>query len=208
MPTPEVASSDLSLQTLVDAKAAMRRAALAHRPSAAAAAGVDAGERLADRFLHAIPVRPGIAVSGFLPIGEEIDPRPLMARLAALACTIALPVVTRRGQPLVFRAWTPGDPLESRPMGLREPGPDAPTVEPDLLLVPLLAFDDAGRRLGYGAGYYDRTLHGLRARRTVTAIGIAYEGQRVDRVPAGDHDAPLDAIVTEAAIHRVAPAAR
>ncbi|MGE0724985.1 MAG: 5-formyltetrahydrofolate cyclo-ligase, partial [Alphaproteobacteria bacterium] len=166
----------------------------------AADAGDGAGDRLADRFLAAFSVRAGTIVSGFLAIGAEIDPWPLMARLATSGVALALPVVVRRGAPLDFRAWREGDPLERRPMGLSEPGPAAPLVEPDLLLVPLLAFDDRGGRLGYGAGFYDRTIQRLRARRRVRAIGLAFEGQRVARVPTGPEDAPLDAIVTEAAV--------
>ncbi|MCC7275764.1 MAG: 5-formyltetrahydrofolate cyclo-ligase [Alphaproteobacteria bacterium] len=175
------------------------------RGAVAAAAPPDAAERLAARFLHAFPQPPGTVVSGYMPIGDELDPRPLLAALAAAGCRLALPVVAGRGRPLSFRLWRPGDALAARPMGLAEPGPDAPTVDPDVLLVPLLAFDDGGRRIGYGAGYYDMTIAGLRARRTVLAVGVAFEGQRVDRVPAGPWDALLDAVVTEAATRRFAP---
>ncbi len=210
MPTAEVASSTLT-STVPDPdelrreKADFRVAAIARRAEAASRARMDSGERLADRFLAAVPLDAvGPVVSGFFPIGDEIDPRPLMARLAAAGRTLCLPVTPRRGLPLSFRVWRDGDPLHSRPFGLLEPGPDAATVEPDLLLVPLLAFDAAGRRIGYGGGFYDRTLAGLRARRAVRAVGVAYEGQRCDRVPAGPTDERLDAIVTEAAFHPVA----
>ncbi|WP_374441782.1 5-formyltetrahydrofolate cyclo-ligase [Stella sp.] len=186
-------------------KAAFRTAAIARRAAAAAGAAADCGERLADRFLAAVPLAEvGAVVSGFHPIGEEIDPRPLMARLAAAGRTLCLPVTPRRGLPLSFRAWRPGDRLVPRPFGLLEPAPEAPTVEPDLLLVPLLAFDDAGRRMGYGGGFYDRTLADLRARRPIRAVGVAYEGQRCERVPAGPADAILDAVVTEVAFRPVA----
>ncbi|WP_338092745.1 5-formyltetrahydrofolate cyclo-ligase [Allostella humosa] len=188
-------------------KATFRVAATLRRSDAARHAGPDAGDRLADRFLAAIPaVTPETVVSGYFPIGEEMDPRPLMARLAAAGCTLCLPVTPRRGLPLTFRQWRPGDPLRARPFGLSEPLPEAPAAEPDLLLVPLLAFDAAGRRMGYGGGFYDRTLAGLRARRTVRAIGVAFDGQFCDRVPAGPHDARLDAIVTEAAFYPAAAA--
>ena len=181
-------------------KAAFRVDALARRSQAAAAAGADAGRILADRFLAAVPLsRIGPVVSGYAAIGDEMNPRALMERLAAAGRTLCLPVTPRRGLPLTFRRWHLEDALVPRPMGLFEPAPDAPAVEPDLVLVPLLAFDAAGRRMGYGGGFYDRTLAGLRARRPILAIGIAYEGQMVERVPAGAGDALLDAVVTEAA---------
>ncbi|BBK39432.1 hypothetical protein STAQ_45100 [Allostella sp. ATCC 35155] len=206
MPTAEAApSTSLSDRDdgLLREKAAFRAAAIAGRAAVAAAAPGDSGARLADHFLAAMPLAGiGPVISGFHPIGDEIDPRPLMARLAAAGRTLCLPVTPRRGLPLSFRVWRAGDPLVARPFGLLEPGPDAPTIEPDLLLVPLLAFDEAGRRMGYGGGFYDRTLAGLRARRPIVAIGVAYEGQRSARVPAGLTDACLDAVVTEAAFRR------
>ncbi|MGE0715163.1 MAG: 5-formyltetrahydrofolate cyclo-ligase [Alphaproteobacteria bacterium] len=180
----------------------MRAEAKAARPAAAAAAGPDAAERLAARFLADFAFLPGETVSGYVAMGGEMDPRPLLLHAIAAGCGVALPVVRGRGKPLAFRAWRPGDVLADRPMGLSEPGPDAPEVEPDLLLVPLLAFDTGCRRIGYGAGYYDMTLAGLRTRRPVRAIGIAYDGQRVARVPTDPWDAGLDAVVTEAATYR------
>jgi 5-formyltetrahydrofolate cyclo-ligase len=104
-----------------------------------------------------------------------------------------------RPGPLVFRLWRAGEPLARSPFGVPEPGPDAPAVDPDLVLVPLLAFDRAGRRLGYGQGHYDRTLAALRARRRVLAIGLAFAAQEAERVPTDDRDALLDGIVTEMA---------
>ncbi len=206
MPTAEAAPSTLDSpetdRLLQEEKAAFRGDAIQRRPRSAADAGADAGQRLADRFLAAIPLAAiGPIVSGYVAIGDEMDPRPLMDRLAAQGRSLCLPVTLRRGLPLVFRLWRPGDPLVRRPMGLLEPAPEAPVVEPDLLLVPLLAFDAAGRRMGYGGGFYDRTLAGLRGRKPVLAVGVAYEGQKVERVPAGPGDALLDAVATEAAFH-------
>ena len=211
MPTAEAVPSTLSTPArddhpLVQEKARFRALAIARRSEAATQAAPDAAERLASNFLAAITVLPGDrVVSGYFPIGDEIDPRPLMARLAAAGCRLCLPVTPRRGLPLSFRAWQPGDPLRPRPFGLLEPEPSAPTAEPDLLLVPLLAFDASGGRLGYGGGFYDRTLADLRARRPVRAIGLAFEGQRSDHVPVGPTDARLDAVVTEAGFHPALP---
>jgi 5-formyltetrahydrofolate cyclo-ligase len=136
-------------------------------------------------------------VSGFSPIGSEINPLPLMRRLAAHGACLALPVVIGRGHPLVFRAWTFGEPLGKGVWGIREPPPAAPQVEPDILLVPLAAFDRAGHRIGYGAGYYDLTLAGLRTRKPILAVGLAYAAQEIAAVPATARDARLDLVVTE-----------
>lgn len=135
-------------------------------------------------------------VSGFLAIGEEIDPAPLMAGLQADGCLLALPVMVGKSEPLAFRTWSPGAPLVARMWGIREPGPEAPLLEPDVLLVPLLAFDRTGHRLGYGGGYYDRTLRDLRRRRAVLAVGLAFSCQVVDAVPHLDYDERLDWVLT------------
>ena len=139
-------------------------------------------------------------VAGYWPFRTEIDPRPLMARLARLGVRLALPVAPPKGAeaPLAFRAWSPQTPLAPGAFGVPEPGPECETLEPDLLLVPLLAFDRSGRRLGYGAGHYDRTLEGLRARRRIFALGLAFAAQEVARTPVHAHDQLIDAIVTEA----------
>jgi len=138
---------------------------------------------------------PGV-VSSFWAMGSEIDPGPLEERLRRTGHRIALPVMKGRAQPLEFRLWNLGDPLVDRIWGIREPTAAAPVVEPDILLVPLLAFDAAGWRLGYGAGFYDRTLRTLRSRRPILAVGLAFDEQRVDDVPHLDYDEPLDWVVT------------
>lgn len=140
---------------------------------------------------------PGSTVSGFHPRQSELDILPLLARLASEGFVTCLPVVTGKLEPLVFRAWTPGDPIISGVWDIPMPRADADVVEPDALLVPLLAFDASGYRLGYGGGFYDRTLHDLRRRKKVLAIGVAYTAQEVAAVPRGAHDAPLDYILTE-----------
>ncbi len=139
---------------------------------------------------------PALIVSSFWAMGSEIDPGPLERRLRTAGHRIGLPVMVGRQHPLEFRLWQSGDPLVERLWGIREPAAGAPIVEPDVLIVPLLAFDTAGWRLGYGAGFYDRTLQKLRANRSVVAVGLAFDEQRVDAVPHLDYDERLDWVVT------------
>lgn len=185
-----------------DEKQELRRKAKAGRPDLAAGAGPQAGERLADNFFKATHGFPGPvhAVSGYWPMADEIDVRPLMARLQDQGRTVALPVVAGAKEPLVFRRWQQETPLEEGPFGTLHPGPDQPEVTPGVLLVPSLAFDDKGFRLGWGGGYYDRTLARLRAAGPVIAVGAAFAGQQVDNVPHTSDDQPLDWIVTEESI--------
>jgi 5-formyltetrahydrofolate cyclo-ligase len=177
-------------------KAELRRDALARRDAIPAAVRAEAAERVAVRpFPIAVP--DGACVSGFFPLRSEINPVPLLRRLADAGARLALPVVVGRGQPLVFRAWSFGAPLGSGVWGIREPLPDAPEVLPDVLIVPLAAFDRTGHRIGYGAGYYDLTLQRLRAAKPVTAVGLAFAAQEIARVPATARDAKLDLVLTE-----------
>ena len=141
---------------------------------------------------------PGAVVSGYSPIRSEFDPVPLMKMLAAHGVELALPVIVGRGQPLAFRAWTADAAMARGAHGIFEPLADAEQVQPDIVLVPLAAFDRAGHRIGYGAGYYDRTLIDLRRSKPVTAIGLAFAAQEIPEVPADDHDVRLDLVLTEA----------
>ena len=143
------------------------------------------------------PFRTPAVVSGFWPIKDEIDVRPLMMELFVSGCQVALPVVQGRGKPLLFRAWRPGDPLEAGVFGTLQPPARREPLEPDALLVPLLACDEEGWRLGYGGGFYDRTLKGLRARREVTAVGVGFNAQFVPSVPHGPDDERLDWLLTD-----------
>jgi 5-formyltetrahydrofolate cyclo-ligase len=182
---------------LADRKRACRAAALEARARAHALAGATAGAKLAAGGLDFLGLGPGLAVSGFCSFGNEIDVVPLMVRLAGKGWRIALPVVIGRGRPLVFRAWAPGEPTVAGVWSIPVPLESAPEIEPDVLIVPMLAFDAAGYRLGYGGGFYDRTLSRLRAIKPVVAVGVAFAGQEVAHVPHGDHDEPLDWILTE-----------
>jgi len=166
------------------------------RAEAAARHGAGAASRIAAHGIAFAGVARPASVSGFLPIGEELDPAPLMLRLAGEGYRLCLPVMEAKGQPLLFRAWQPGDRLEEVMWGIREPLSSAPQVEPDVLLSPLLAFDANGYRLGYGGGFYDRTLARLRSLKPVVAIGLAMDEQRVDAVPHADYDERLDWVLT------------
>jgi len=179
-----------------DLKADLRRAAIARRDALPAAERIASAQAIAERGLP-VEVAPGTVVSGFSPLKSEISPLPLLRRLADAGVSLALPVVAGRGQPLIMRAWTFGAPLVSGVWGIREPPVDAPELFPDILIVPLLAFDRSGHRIGYGAGYYDMTITRLRAMKPVTAIGIAFAAQEIAAVPATPRDARLDLVLTE-----------
>lgn len=176
------------------AKRAAREAAFAHREGLDAEA---AGRALATHVLCDCPPPPSAVVSGFWPLGREIDIRPLLLRLHHLGHQIALPVTPRRGEALTFRGWQPGDVLIPERFGTMRPIGEI--LVPDVLLIPLLAFDSRGGRLGYGGGFYDRTLAALPGR---FRMGCAFTAQLVDAVPVGPYDIPLDAVATEQGIIR------
>jgi len=179
-----------------DAKAELRREASARRDALPANRREAAAEAIALR-LFPLPIAPGVIVSGFMPLKTEFNPLPLLRKLSEAGARLALPRIVGRGKPLSMRAWDFGAPLERGQWGIREPKPDAPDVEPDIILVPLLAFDRAGHRIGYGAGYYDMTINALRARKTVTAVGMAFAAQEVAKIPTTPRDARLDLVLTE-----------
>ena len=141
-------------------------------------------------------------VSAFHPYQSEIDTRPLLGRMAGEGWTTCLPIVLGKGQPLEFRRWLPGEPLIKGVWGIERPPETSPVVEPDILIIPLLAFDRKGYRLGYGGGFYDRTLEKLRVRKNIVGIGVGYSGQQVGAVPHGPHDQPLDYMMTEKEIFK------
>ena len=177
-------------------KIELRKIALARRDALGTDVRAAAAQAIAARpFPMQVP--PGAIVSGFMPLKSEINPLPLMRTLADAGAKLALPVVAGKGRPLIMRAFTFRDVLASGVWGIREPKPEAPEVFPDILLVPLLAFDRSGHRIGYGAGYYDMTITALRARKSVAAVGIAFAAQEVAQVPSTPRDARLDLVLTE-----------
>lgn len=182
---------------MLQAKTALRGAMKARRAEIVSARRQEASLALAAIGLDfAGPPLPGATIGGFMPIGEEISPLPLMLQLHKQGFRLALPVMMGKGKALEFRSYVPGDPLIAAVWGIREPGADKPVVAPSVVLTALLAFDAAGYRLGYGGGYYDRTLHALRQFEPVLTIGLAYDEQRVDAVPHLDYDERLDWILT------------
>ena len=177
-------------------KAALRAQALARRDAMPADVRAAAAEAIAARALP-FEVTPGTIVSGFMPLKSEINPLPLLRKLADAGAQLALPAIAGRGKPLIMRAYTFGDEFARGQWGIREPKPEAAEVAPDILIVPLAAFDRAGHRIGYGAGYYDMTINALRAKKPVVAIGIAFAAQEIPRVPATERDERLDLVLTE-----------
>jgi 5-formyltetrahydrofolate cyclo-ligase len=181
---------------LIARKAELRRIALARRETMPPEARAAAAEALAARELP-VAVSPGVVVSGYSSIKAEINPIPLLRRFAEAGAALALPAIAGRGKPLIMRAWTFGAPLARGQWGIKEPPPDAPEVKPDILVVPLAAFDRRGFRIGYGAGYYDMTINALRKIKPAIAIGIAYAVQEVTEIPTHERDARLDFVLTE-----------
>jgi 5-formyltetrahydrofolate cyclo-ligase len=188
--------TESTVESLSDKKAELRRDAIARRDALPPDARQAAAEAIAARQFP-LAIAPGMIVSGFMPLKSEINPLPLMRKLAGHGARLALPVVAGRGKPLIMREWVFGEPLIAGVWGIREPKLEAAVVDPDILLVPLLAFDRAGHRIGYGAGYYDLTLAQLRARKAIIAVGLAFAAQEVATVPATPRDARLDLVLTE-----------
>lgn len=174
----------------------MRRAVLLQRRAAHVARGPRAALDLARRVTAEVPAQNSI-IAGYWPLGDEIDCRPALETFKEAGAEVALPVVAGQGQVLIFRAWSPGDPLDSGPFGTAHPTVRAAVVTPTLLLLPLIAFDATGQRLGYGAGYYDRTVAALRKGPGVNVIGVAYDEQEVAAVPVDGHDQRMDAVMTD-----------
>jgi 5-formyltetrahydrofolate cyclo-ligase len=191
---PRVAN-DL-MTTLADPKAYLRDSALSRRRALDPKTRQAFSARLADEGLRRARLWNPSVVSAFYPIRDEPDTLALFRALADAGFTTALPV-TIRGAPLTFRRWRPGEATHPGPMNIPEPAPEAGDVAPDLLFTPLAAFDRRGHRIGYGAGHYDRTLAGLRARGPIVAVGVAYSVCEVEAVPNEPHDQRLDFILTE-----------
>ncbi|MEH6630309.1 MAG: 5-formyltetrahydrofolate cyclo-ligase [Halopseudomonas aestusnigri] len=190
---------DLDTQDIDQLKKTLRKEAKKKRAEAYRLLP-NAAEELCHKLFDAIELPKGAVVSAYWPLGDELDPMPLLNTLHTKGYRPVLPVMLGAGKPLIFKSWAPGDELEDAGFGTREPHADKEELEPDVLFVPLLAFDRAGYRLGYGGGFYDRTLDKLRAYKSVTAIGIAYAAQEMEAVIRGPYDQPLDYVVTEAEV--------
>jgi len=183
--------------TLEDEKKAARKAAFAARRTAHGQALDGAAQSHLSVLLAA---HQGGVLAGYVPIRTEVDPLPVMAQWCGTGCA-CVPVISGAGQPLEFREWTPEARMTDGPFGAAVPAEGA-WLRPDVVIVPLVAFDAQGRRLGYGGGFYDRTLERLRAAGPVFAVGFAYAAQRADTLPQERTDQPLDAIVTEQGVLR------
>lgn len=177
---------------------ALLRASLRGDRRTLAIAAPDAAERAAALFPQE-RLASAVIAAGYRAIGSEMDPAPLMGRLADAGARLALPASSREDRPMSFRAYAFGDPLEPDAFAIPAPTPEAPELWPDLVIAPLLAFDRQGGRMGQGGGHYDRTLAMLRARGPVFVLGLAYAGQEVASLPQEPHDQRLDAILTEKA---------
>jgi 5-formyltetrahydrofolate cyclo-ligase len=186
----------MSEQLSAPSKAELRAAALARREALSDKQRAKSAQSLAKRGLP-FDIVSGMVVSGYSPIRNEIDPAPLMIKLAAQGARLALPVINARGKSLTFRAWSPSDRLMLGPLGIPEPSPAAAELIPDIMLVPLAAFDRLGHRIGYGAGHYDYTFAHLRKSKAVAGIGVAFAVQEIEAVPALSHDVALDYVLTD-----------
>ncbi len=189
---------------VVDSKAALRQIAQNKRRIAANEAGPKAAIRLANNLGAQFTSFTGQVVAGYISIASEIDVVPALKLLQNVGLTAALPVIVGRDQPLVFCHWTEEMALEPGPFQTRQPPATSPHIIPDILFVPMLAFDLEGYRIGWGGGFYDRTLIKLRALKPIIAVGVAFSGQQVDKIPHDQHDARLDWIATELGMTKIA----
>lgn len=184
------------------AKAALRRDLLRARAEAHRR-DPQAGVTLAAQWPQDWRLAAGCCVAGYWPLAGEIDPRPLLRRLAGQGARLCLPVMQGAGKPLLFRAWRDGDPLGSGAFGVSEPVESAAPCDPDVILVPLVGADLRGHRMGFGQGFYDRTLCSLRMRRKISAVGLAHSVQIVGDLPVEPHDECLDALITESGFYPI-----
>ncbi len=157
-----------------------------------------ARDQVATNFLNALPgVSPGTVIGAYYPMGSEIDSLRLLATLQINGMHLALPVVWKEGEAMEFRVYKMGDTLEDGAHKTLQPKADAPVISPDIIIVPLVAFDEKGYRLGRGGGYYDRTLSEFRKNKKILAIGLAFEDQKTKSLPTEKFDEPLDGVLTE-----------
>ncbi|KHJ54801.1 hypothetical protein LA66_09535 [Aureimonas altamirensis] len=186
-------------QSLREEKATVRKLGLRRRDALSIEARALASAAINDRLLTMLGDRRILSAAGYLPIRSEVDPQPAMAELAARGIPVAVPAIVDGD--LVFRRLDGAEGMERQGFGTYAPGPDAEQLHPDLLIVPLAAFDRACGRCGYGKGFYDRAIARLAPGGRLLTIGVAFDAQRVDHVPMDAHDRALDMIVTESAVH-------
>ncbi|MEO7222246.1 MAG: 5-formyltetrahydrofolate cyclo-ligase [Devosia sp.] len=178
-----------------EAKSALRLKAHAARAAILNSIRADAAKAVAGHFFKSVTLAPGEIVAGYWRIKDEMDCQPILIRLMDSFQPVCLPVVLGDEQPLELRLWEQGAPLYEAGFGTLAPSELSPQVEPDIIVMPLLGFDKRGTRLGYGGGYYDRTLERLSKKPRL--VGIAFAAQELEDIPRESHDVPLDTIVTE-----------
>ena len=181
----------------IDEKKRLLRLQAKQQRTIAFALNPNMGEQVCNQLLASNKLPSKQIIAAYWPLGDELDPMPLLNILDSLGHQMVLPVMLGAGKPLIFRTWSPSDDLQDAGFGTREPTEDKQTLEPDVILAPLLAFDRRGFRLGYGGGFYDRTLEKLRQNKPVCVYGIAYAAQEMNHVIKGPYDEPLDGIITE-----------
>lgn len=183
-----------------DIKETLRQTAKAQRARLADGARVEAAQAAAEHFERDVPYDQGDVIAVYWAIREEIDTKPLLLSLMDAGLTVCLPVVKGQDEPLVFRVWEPDATLFEAGFGTLAPGDFAPEVIPDVIVVPMLGFDRVGTRLGYGRGYYDRTVAAFEKKPLL--VGYAFSAQELPDIPRADHDMPLDLLVTELGVRR------
>lgn len=184
---------------VAEAKASLRKLMRTVRAEVSAKGGeapADLKKQIIGHVTDQKLIKKGVVVAGYMALSGELDPEPTLEALLEAGVIVALPVTGEPGEALVFRTWRAGEPLDMGRFGTLEPKASAPQVAPDLVLVPLLAFDSQGNRLGFGGGYYDRTLAEIRQNKNIAAYGVAFDEQEVEAVPADSLDAPLDGVFT------------
>lgn len=191
--------------SIEQAKSALRVKAHAARAALSLDSRTSAAEAVARHFFESVPLRAGEVVAAYWRIRDELDCQPILVRLMDSNQPVVLPVVTGPDEPLELRVWEPGTALYEAGFGTLAPSELAPRAEPDVVLMPLLGFDGQGTRLGYGGGYYDRTL--ARMSKKPRLVGLAFAAQEIESIPREEHDIPLDAIVTEAGVRHFGSAA-
>ena len=190
----------LNPQSNTAAKAVLRQTAHKRRAALSDKLRAEASGQAVECFLDKVQFPEKAKVALYWPMGDELDCRGLITALRKRGCQICLPAITAPDRPLVFRLWVGGEELQSGPFGTREPEKNAPETIPDIIVLPLLGFDEQGNRLGYGKGYYDRTI--VLMDKKPLLVGLAFSAQELEHIPASPLDVPLHMVVTEVGLRR------